>query len=192
MTERGKKHTIAEWLALPPERRVELIDGAFIEKAAPDFPHGSAQTGVLLTLGAPFQRGQGGGGSGFGGWWFATEVDVRLGDNGFRPDIAGWRRERMPERTSERPVTLRPDWICEVTSETNRTNDTIRKLRRYHEAGVPHYWVLDPAEFTLTVFRHEARGYLSVLFADRDQLVRAEPFEALEFEVVLLFGDDPS
>ena len=57
---------------------------------------------------------------------------------------------------------------------------------------MPHYWVLDPEAFTLTVFRHEPQGYLSVLFADRDQLVRAEPFEALELRVGLLFGDDPS
>jgi Uma2 family endonuclease len=189
MTEREGKHTIAEWLALPPDRRVELVDGAFIEKAAPDFTHGVTQSAVVMTLGVPFQHSVGGPGA--GRWWFATEVDIRLGENGFRPDIAGWRRERMPDRSSERPVTVRPDWICEVTSESNRTNDTIRKLRRYHEAGVPHYWVLDPAESTLTVFRHEAQGYLSVLFADRDQLVRAEPFEALEFRVGLLFGDDP-
>ena len=42
MTERGKHHTIEEWLAQPAERRLELIDGEFIEKAAPDFPHGVA------------------------------------------------------------------------------------------------------------------------------------------------------
>lgn len=191
MTERGKNHTIAEWLALPPEARLELIDGAFIEKAAPDFSHGLAQAGLILTLGPPFARRGGGGGDAPAGWWLVPEVDLRLGDNGFRPDLAGWQRERLPEAPKERPVTVRPDWVCEVISEANRTNDTIRKLRRYHEAGVPHYWVLDPTLGSLTVFRRQPQGYLSVLFADRHQLVRAEPFESLELRVGLLLGDDP-
>ena len=126
-------------------------------------------------------------------------MDIQLGSNGFRPDIAGWRRERSPQLPVGRPVTLRPDWICEVLSDSNRSldfardrrHDTIRKLRRYHEAGVPHYWLLDPETGTLNVFRHELQGYLSVLIADRGQRVRAEPFEALEVQVGVLLGDDP-
>ena len=118
-------------------------------------------------------------------------MDIQLGNNGFRPDIAGWRRERSPQLPGGRPVTLRPDWICEILSDSNKHNDTIRKLRRYHEAGVPHYWLLDPETGTLNVFRHELQGYLSVLIADRGQRVRAEPFEALEVQVGVLLGDDP-
>ena len=190
MTERGKHHTIEEWLAQPAERRLELIDGEFIEKAAPDFPHGVAQAAVLGTFQPIFNRRPGGSGPA-GGWWIASEVDLQLGGNGFRPDVAGWRRERVPERPVERPVVLRPDWICEVLSASNRHNDTIRKLRHYHAAGVPHYWLLDPDTGTLNVFRHEPQGYLNVLIADRAQRVRAEPFEVIEVLVGALLGDDP-
>lgn len=191
MTERGRPHTIEEWLAQPPERRLELIDGEFIEKALPDVPHAMSQGGVLAALHPVFHRKPGGAGPGQGGWWILPEVDVQLGANGYRPDVAGWRRERAPEPPQGRPVTLRPDWICEVLSDTNRHNDTIRKLRRYHEAGVPHYWLLDPETGTLNVFRHEPQGYLSVLVADRPQRARAEPFEAIEVQVGVLLGDDP-
>ena len=76
-------------------------------------------------------------------------------------------------------------------TDSNRHNDTIRKLRRYHEAGVPRYWLLDPDSGTLNVFRHEPQGYLSVLVADRGQRVRAEPFDAIEVMVGVLLGDDP-
>lgn len=191
MTERGRNHTIEEWLAQPSERRLELIDGEFIEKALPDLPHGLSQGAVLATLRPVFHRKPGGSGPSPGGWWIVPEVDLQLGANGYRPDVAGWRRERAPTLPPSRPVTLRPDWICEVLSDSNRHNDTIRKLRRYHQDGVPHYWLLDPDSGTLNVFRHEPLGYLNVLIAERGQHVRAEPFEALEVEVGLLLGDDP-
>ncbi|MDP3152656.1 MAG: Uma2 family endonuclease [Archangium sp.] len=191
MSERGKHHTIEEWLQQPPDRRLELVDGEFIEKALPDVPHALAQAGTLALVHPLFHRKPGGSGPGPGGWWILSEVDLQLGANGYRPDLAGWRRERAPLPPPGRPVILRPDWICEVLSESNRHNDTIRKLRRYHEAGVPHYWLLDPETGTLTVFRHEPLGYLNVLIAERPQRVRAEPFEAIEVHVGALLGDDP-
>ena len=191
MTARGRHHTIEEWLAQPAERRLELIDGEFIEKALPGVPHAMSQGGLLVSIRAPFHRKPGGAGPGAGGWWILPEVDLQLGENGYRPDVVGWRRERSPEPPAGRPVTLRPDWICEILSESNRHNDTIRKLRRYHEAGVFHYWLLDPDTGTLNVFRREAQGYLSVLIADRPQRVRAEPFDSIELHVGALLGDDP-
>jgi Uma2 family endonuclease len=191
MTERGGPHTIQEWLEQPPERRLELIDGEFIEKAAPSPPHGNAQAAVGELLRPVFNRRVGGSGPGPGGWWILTEVDIQLGNNGFRPDIAGWRRERSPQLPDGPPVVLRPNWICEVLSESNSNTDTIRKLRRYHDAGVPHYWLLDPENGTLGVFRHEPQGYLNVLTAERGQRVRAEPFDAIELNVGMLLGNDP-
>jgi Uma2 family endonuclease len=191
MTERGRPHTIQEWLEQPSERRLELIDGEFIEKAAPTGPHGNAQGGITEVLRPVFNRKPGGSGPGPGGWWLLPEVDIQLGDDGFRPDLAGWRRERSPEVPEGHPVALRPDWICEVLSPSNSSTDTIVKLRRYHHAEVPHYWLLDPQTGTLTVYRHESQGYLNVLVAERGQLVRAEPFDAIEIDVGALLGDDP-
>ena len=103
--------------------------------------------------------------------------------------VRGWRRERLPEPPQSRPVTIRPDWICEVLPDSNRHNDTIRKLRRYPQAGVPHYWLLDPETGTLNVFRHEALRYLNVLIADRPQRVRAEPFDSIEVEILEAMGE---
>lgn len=189
MTERGARHDIAEWLAQPSERRLELLDGTFVEKALPDVPHALSQSGILRQLTVPFQRKPSG--TWPGGWWILPEVDVQLGANGFRPDVSGWRRERAPLPPAGRPVTLRPDWICEVLSESNRAHDMVNKLRWYHAAGVPHYWLLDPAAGALHVFRHESSGYLHVLTAHRPQRIRAEPFDAIELSIGELLGDDP-
>lgn len=181
--------TIEEWLAQPEDRRLELIDGEFVEKALPDEPHADAQAGLVTELRTAFNRRGGGGHP--GGWWIRTEIDIALNGNGYRPDIAGWRRARVPEMPKQRPITIPPDWICEILSDSNATTDTVKKLRRYHEAGVPHYWLVDPRQMTLTVYRHQAEGYLNVLTAEKGELVRAEPFDAIELRVGLLFGEDP-
>ena len=182
--------TIADWLEQPQERRLELIDGELVEKAAPSFEHGAAQGSTWGSIGGAFHR-RGGGAGKPGGWWIASEVDISMDGRGYRPDLAGWRRERTPLMPRERPVTVRPDWICEIVSDSNRTVDTVTKLRRYHAAGVPHYWVLDPTDRTLTVYRHHPDGYLVCLRAEASEYVRAEPFEAIEVHVAVLLGGDP-
>ncbi len=98
-----------------------------------------------------------------GGWWIATEVEVQLAPSQiYRPDVVGWRRERVPERPTGTPVAIRPDWICEVLSPSNPGTDRVKKLNRYHQFGVPHYWLVDPIEESLSVFRWTAEGYLLV------------------------------
>lgn len=181
--------TVADWLAQPEDARIELIDGELIPKAAPTFEHGQAQLATGAALTGPFAR-KPGGPDAPGGWWLASEVDVLLDGRGFRPDLGGWRRDRVPAMPRERPVTARPDWLCEIVSESNRATDTIKKLRRYHQAGVPHYWILDHAARTLTVYRHHADGYVIVLAAEAGERVRAEPFDAIELDVTTLLGGD--
>jgi Uma2 family endonuclease len=188
---KSQPKTIADWLALPDDSRFELIDGELVEKAAPTFEHGTAQTLVAGTLAGSFHH-RSGGPRGPGGWWIVTEVDVVLDGRGYLPDVAGWRRERVPAALKERPVTIRPDWICEIVSESNRTVDTVTKLRRYQQAGVPHYWIIDQVDRTLTVHRHTPEGYLVALRAAEQEMVRAEPFEAIEIEVRVLLGGDPA
>ncbi len=169
---------------------MELIDGALIPKAAPSFDHGRAQLQTATAVAGPFGR-RPAGADAPGGWLFATEVDLLLDGRGFRPDIAGWRRDRSAPTPRERPVTLTPDWICEVVSESNRSTDTVVKLRRYQQAGVVHYWIVDQVDRTLTVHRHTPEGYLLVLRAEAHEQVRAEPFDAIELHVAVLLGDDP-
>lgn len=127
----GGSKTIEDWMTLPDDARIELIDGEFVQKAAPTFEHGRAQLHTGHLLAGPFDRPPGGP----GGWWFASEVDLLLDGRIYRPDIAGWRRERVAAPLKERPVSVRPDWICEIVSDSNRTTDTVIKLRRYHRAA---------------------------------------------------------
>lgn len=180
--------TIADLLAIPEDRRRhEIIDGVLVEKEAASGRHGRTQVRVARRLG-PYDRRPGGRGP--GGWWFATEVEIQLSEiQVFRPDVLGWRRERMVEVPVEVPLLVTPDWICEILS-TNRRNDLIKKKRAYHQHHISHYWLLDPIDETLAVYRWHADGYVEVLVAERHETVRAEPFGAIELRVAVLFGDD--
>lgn len=193
MTDPFRRRTsLDEFWAIPEaERFHELIAGEIIPKASPSGEHADAQGGILAAIRSPFQRSTGGRG-GPGGWWILPEVEVLLeGTEVVRPDVAGWRRDRSPERPTGIPVKQRPDWVCEVMSPANAKNDTIKKLRLYHRSAIPHYWMIDPREATLTVMRWTSDGYVTLMTAERGETVRPEPFQQIELVVGTLFGDDP-
>jgi Uma2 family endonuclease len=188
----GRPATLEDLLAMPEEDRYEIVDGELVPKEAGSGKHGRTQVNVSISLGGPFgRRPPGGPPDRPGGWWFATEVLIEFSPTQQRrPDVAGWRRERLPEMPGEVPITVLPDWICEVLSPTNASNDTVTKMRLYHRHQVPHYWLIDPIAETLSVYRYTPDGYLHVLSAKRGERVRAEPFDAIELQVGVFFGDD--
>jgi len=182
--------TVTDLLAIPEDERYhEVIDGELVRKAMPTFEHGDAQSALASRIKGPFQRRPGG--TLPGGWWIGTEVEIELAPSHvYRPDVVGWRRERVPERPRGTPISIRPDWICEVLSPSNPGTDRVKKLNHYHQFSVPHYWIVDPMEESLSVFRWTSDGYLLVLAAGREARVHAEPFEAIELPVSALFGED--
>ena len=185
--------TAEDLLRAPEDARLEVVRGVLVEKAAPSGEHADAQSYVTLLIKGPFQRRPGGPG-GPGGWWILTEVDVEFATHEvYRPDVAGWRRDRVPERPRGRPVRVRPDWVCEVLSPSTASRDLVQKMQTLRECEVPHYWVVDPEHETLTVYRWTRDGYVVAIAAGRaDRQVRAEPFDAIEIDVGLLFGEDPA
>jgi Uma2 family endonuclease len=183
--------TLDDLLAIPAaERCHEIVDGELVRKAMPSGPHGRAQFRLGTEIGGPYDRRAGRGGP--GGWIFATEVEIKFeAHNVFRPDVAGWRRERITRLPVETPLPVRPDWICEVLSPWNKQNDLFKKLRVYQRCEVAHYWIIDPDAETLAVYRWNPDGYLLVLTAVGQERFRAEPFDAVELSVhELIAGDE--
>ncbi|MCW5804205.1 MAG: Uma2 family endonuclease [Deltaproteobacteria bacterium] len=184
---RTKLATAADLAALPDHVRAEVIHGMIVEKTAPSAAHGGSQFLLATVLGRRFYRRPGGRWP--GGWWFTSEAEVEYETHEvYLHDVTGWRRDRVPERPVERPVRIRPDWVCEVLSPSNAKRDRIDKLNVLHANGVPHYWIADPIENTLEVHRWSERGYTVILSAQAGEIVRAEPFEAVELRVSALFG----
>jgi Uma2 family endonuclease len=181
--------TTEDFLARSPDERLELIRGTLIEKPQASSDHSLAQFSTSVRLGERFQRRPGGRYP--GGWWFFTELVVALGNEIVRPDVCGYRREKMPEPPRTPIVEPAPHWVCEILSPRQGVRDRIEKMRIYFAAGVPHYWVMNSQERMLEVFRRTDIGYALVLAAKSGDRVRAEPFDAVELRVDELFGDDP-
>jgi Uma2 family endonuclease len=153
----------------------------------PGARHGTAQLYLGGVLNAAF--GLGAQGQQPGGWWLMAEVEVELAKNQVvRPDLVGWRMERMPELPDGFPVKLCPDWICEIVSPSDPRRDTVIKYRDYARAGVPHYWLVDLEQRTLTTLELRGEHYVVGVEADATQSVRAAPFELVEITVGPLFG----
>lgn len=158
----------------------ELIDGEIVYKAAPRASHSRTQRRLAVVL-DPFDPGSG------GGWWLCVEPDVRLGPHDVvRPDLAGWRRERLPV-LPDGPVDLAPDWVCEVISPGHENHDRITKMTLYARYGVPWAWLVHPEERRLEV--HEARDgswWLWGAFTD-GAVEPLAPFDAIDIDVGSLF-----
>lgn len=183
--------TLEDLLQTPEgERFHEIIDGELVRKAMPTIRHGGAQAGLTGRLARAYNRRPGGRWP--GGWRFATETEIRFEEKDiYRPDVAGWRRERMAELPTEFPVTVRPDWVCEILSPSNERNDVVKKMRTYQRCAVPHYWILDPTAETLIVYRWTEGGFLLVQSAQGEERIFAEPFTAVAISMHgLLEGED--
>ncbi|MBS2018142.1 MAG: Uma2 family endonuclease [Deltaproteobacteria bacterium] len=189
----GKLATYQDLLALPEGERAEIIGGVIVTPPSPLPRHGRAQRVVGRIIGGAFDDDDGKGGP--GGWWILPEVDVQLGAHDVvKPDIAGWRRERLPAPWDMRPIEVVPDWICEVLSPSNSADDRVRKRNLYARYGVAFYWLLDPMERTLEALRLDPSGKVWVETGSYDDasIARVAPFDAIELEVRSFFPPPPA
>jgi Uma2 family endonuclease len=122
-----KPATYADIEALPEHLTGEIIDGELFVSPRPSPLHARAEGEIHADLRDPFDRGHGGP----GGWWLLIEPELHLDGNVMVPDIAGWRRERMPEFPRDAAVAIAPDWVCEVLSPSTMYLD-----RRWRTKGV--------------------------------------------------------
>ena len=177
--------TYQDVLDAPPEVTAELIAGALYLSPQPAGPHVYAASSLGGELTSPFGKGRGGP----GGWWILDEPELHLGDDVLVPDIAGWRRERMPAIPKGVAFTVAPDWVCEVLSPSTRKLDLTAKRDRYGSAGVAHLWLIDPVDRTLEAFvLRDATWTLHASLKDDDE-VRIAPFDAVAFPLAALWAD---
>lgn len=172
------------------DERQEVVNGELVKRASPSFAHGATQGAIIGTLNGFRGRSRP---SRLGGWWLGASVEVEMGTHDvFVPDLAGWRIDRVPEPPRGKPVRLTPDWVCEVLSPSTMRRDLGHKLRTYHCGRVSHYWVAEPIGEVLSVYRWHDTGYVLVLSASPGDVVKAEPFDAIDIDVADLFNDAPA
>ncbi len=181
--------TVNEWLALPDDERAELIEGEIVRRVSPSAEHSITQLAIGRAL-APFYGK--GGGDGPGGWWLLTEAQVVYEGrpNGFIHDLAGWRRDRHPEKPKGKRIVRKPDWVCAILSG-NRKHDLTTKKWVLHEHRVEYLWMVDVESEVLSVLRWTEKGYVALSDVSSGEKARLEPFESIELDVGILFGGDP-
>ncbi|NUP11399.1 MAG: Uma2 family endonuclease [Polyangiaceae bacterium] len=179
-----KKASYADLEALPSNVVGEILFGVLHAFPRPRVRHGRATSRLGNRLGPPFDEGSGGP----GGWILLDEPEVHLGEDVVVPDLAGWRRERMPELPDVAFFTLAPDWVCETLSPSTRTYDITDKRAIYQRERVQHLWFVDPDARTLEVQRHSESGYITLSTWRDDAEVRAEPFEAVVLPLGVLWA----
>ncbi|HKQ68091.1 MAG TPA: Uma2 family endonuclease [Polyangiaceae bacterium] len=184
-----RRAVYGDLLRLPEDVRAEVVDGQIVTLPSPRPRHSKPQRALGRFIGGPFDDDDGHGGP--GGWWIFVEVDVQLGEHVVRPDLAGWRRPRLPE-PDQRPIDVVPDWICEVLSESNEAHDRVTKRRIYAVSGVEHYWIVDPEARTLEAFALSHGKWVDAGSFDENGVARVAPFEAVELPVGRLFLPRPS
>ena len=177
----------AQLLALPEHLVGEIIGGELVVSPRPASRHALCSSVLTGELVPPFGRGRGGP----GGWWILDEPELHLGADVLVPDLAGWRRERLPAVPDEPNFTLAPDGVCEVLSPSTGRLDRRDKLPRYAAAGVAHAWLIDPATRTLEVLALGAGRWTLLAVHGGDDRVRADPFAAIELELAALWGEAP-
>jgi Uma2 family endonuclease len=187
MVKKGKKSaTYQDVLAAPVHKVAEVIGGDLYTHPRPRPRHAQAASALEGSLFGPFGRGAGRP----GGWWILIEPEIHLGAEPdiVVPDLAGWRRERLPEIPQEAYFTLRPDWLAEVLSPSTAQMDRTAKLPVYAREQIPYVWLVDPDAETLEVLKLDGSSYGLIAAHRGDAVVQAEPFEAVALELGALWG----
>ena len=186
-TQFAKKSSLYDRLAaLPTELTGEIINGQLRTQPRPAWPHALASSRLGSDIEGPYGRGHGGP----GGWWiidepevhFALDIEVTV------PDIAGWRKQRMPNPPEGHKIQVVPDWICEIFSPSTKSIDREEKMPLYGRYGVSFGWLVDPKAHTLEAYKLVDEKWTPLGFFRDDDTVSVAPFDAIIIHLNELWG----
>ena len=162
-TKKQGEYTLEDYLAIPDERRVELIDGVIYDMSSP-LGHHQIIAGQIYFHLVSYISGKGG-----PCIPFIAPIDVQLDCDDktiVQPDVLILcdRSKYTPQR-----IVGAPDFVVEVLSKSSREKDMFLKLNKYRAAGVREYWMVDPDKKTVIAYHFENDDDLSV-YTFRDKV----------------------
>jgi len=181
-----KLATYEDLLQVPEHLVAEIINGYLEVHPRPAPKHANASSSLGVEIGGGFHRGKGGP----GGWWILDEPELHLGSDIFVPDLAGWRRERMPTLPETAWFDVVPDWVCEVLSPSTARLDRVVKMPLYAKYGVKHIWLIDPILQTLEAYEldEQMQQWRLIAAISETDTVCIPPFDAIEFPLEHLWS----
>ncbi len=184
----GHRANYQDVLDAPAHMVAEVIDGALHTHPRPAPRHARATSSLGVKVGGPFDYDS----KGPGGWWIIDEPELHLGEDILVPDLAGWRRKRMPTYPETAWFGIAPDWVCEVLSPGTRRIDLYEKRPIYAREDVPYLWLVDPLERGLEAFELRDGQWVLIASLKDDDAVSVPPFEAISFSLADLWPDSPA
>jgi Uma2 family endonuclease len=178
-----KPATYDDLLKVPEHLVAEIVDGELHTSPRPSVRHAHAATVLSRRIGNAFEDGLGGP----GGWWILIEPELHLGQDVLVPDLAAWRRHRVPELPDVAAWTIAPDWVCEIVSASTGRIDRMRKLPAYARSRVEYAWMVDPMSRSIEAFHLESERWVLLGTYGHDERANIEPFEAIEFPIETLW-----
>ncbi len=179
-----RRATYADLIDVPEHLVAEIVAGELVTSPRPGARHARSASRLGSFLDGSFDRGVGGP----GGWIILFEPELHLGGDALIPDVAGWRRERMPELPDVAAFELAPDWICEVLSPSTEAHDRAAKMPAYAREGVSWAWLVNPETQTVEVYRLRDRAWMLHETLRGDAVEAIPPFEAVPLELGLLWA----
>jgi len=170
----------AEILALPEGTTGEILEpGVLRTMSRPGKRHRRAARGCLDALSGIDANLRG------SGWWIELEAEIRFPAGRLAvPDLAGWRVERVPDLPDDNPLSVLPDWCCEILSPRTARDDKRLKLPLYASSGVPWSWLVDPVLRLVEVYQ-AVNGLPTLVTTAQDDEHRIMP----PFDLEIAFGD---
>ena len=174
-----RRATYQDVLDAPAHRVAEIVDGTLHTHPRPAMPHARASSVLGRKIGVPYDDGV----DGPGRWWIMHEPELHLGEDILVPDVAGWRRERLPKIPETWDAVIAPDWVCEVLSASTRKLDLHGKRPVYAREGIAPLWLVDPVDRMLEAFELHDGQWVLIATAAGDDPVRIRPFDAITFSL---------
>ncbi|HTJ46521.1 MAG TPA: Uma2 family endonuclease [Kofleriaceae bacterium] len=158
----------SEGIGLPRHRVGEVIAGTlYVSPLLP--PIGAlAKIALIEVLGPPTRST----------WQMLMRCELQLGDDIVVADLAAWCDDDG----------IAPNWVCEVLAPSTAKLDRTKKLGVYARERVTHVWIIDPLSQTLEVLRLDGDTYRIAMTAGGEDKVRAEPFDAIELDLAILWA----
>lgn len=175
--------TYDDLVGLPGGVVAEILDGELHASPCPELRAAAA----TVTLGRMLLRPPGRDES-LDGWQVLPEPELHLGADILVPRLAGWRGSRLRDLPDTPYFSLPPDWVCELQS-SGTASFRARKMAIYAGERVSHVWLLDPVGRTIEARRLEDGRWTSVATRAGSEIVRLEPFEAIDLSLAPLWGE---
>jgi Uma2 family endonuclease len=180
-----REATYDDLLKAPDHLVAEIVEGELFMSPRPAPRHAEATGSLYSQLRRRYHEGH----DGPGEWWIVFEPELHLGRDILVPDIAAWRRERLPTLPNTAYFDLAPDWVCETVSVATARLDRLRKLPRYARHAVEWAWIVDPVARGIEVYRRQGEHMLQFATYDGAKKIRPEPFTAADLDLGALWID---